>query len=61
MIPDGEVFVGGFGDVRQAKLRSSFFGSDPIVAIKMLRPVGNRQQRIRVIAVGTAWWFRTPQ
>lgn len=48
---DGDLVVGGFGDVRQAKLRTSIFGSDPVVAIKTLRPAGDREQRIRVIAV----------
>ncbi len=47
----GEVIVGGFGDVRQAKLRTSLFGKDPVVALKDLRPTGNREQRIPVVAV----------
>lgn len=48
---DGQLIVGGFGDVEQAKLRTSFFGPDPMIALKRLRPSGNREQRIRVIAV----------
>lgn len=50
-ITNGDLIVGGFGDVRQAKLRTSIFGSDPLVAIKTLRPAGDREQRIRVVAV----------
>lgn len=61
MILGGEVFVGGFGDVRQAKLRTSLFGKDPIVALKTLRPTGNREQRIRVIAVRTAYLRRVDE
>lgn len=50
-IADAEVIVGGFGDVRQAKLRTSLVGSDTVVALKKLRPEGNYMQRIRVVAV----------
>lgn len=50
-IPDGQVIVGGFGDVEQARLRT-LFGPEPVVALKRLRPAGDRGQRIRVIAVG---------
>lgn len=50
-IPDAEVFVGGFGNVTQAKLRISLFGPDLVIAVKKLRPEGNRAQRIRVVAV----------
>lgn len=53
MIKGGDVIVGGYGDVRQAKLQTSFFGPDILVAIKVLRPTGNREQRIRVIAVSS--------
>lgn len=45
--------MGGFGDVEQAKLRVSLFGKDPVVALKKLRPAGDRHQRIRVMAVRT--------
>lgn len=50
----GSLIVGGFGDVQQAKVRSSIiniFGDTTMVAIKKLRPAGDRNQRIRVIAV----------
>lgn len=51
-ISGAEVFVGGFGDVERAELRESlFFGSNSVVALKKLRPSGDRPQRIRVIAV----------
>lgn len=50
-ISGGEVFVGGFGDIQQAELRTSLFGSNPKIALKRLRPAGNREQRIRVVAV----------
>lgn len=46
-----QVIVGGFGDVVQAKLRTSLFGPSLLVALKKLRPAGDREQRIRVIAV----------
>lgn len=46
--------MGGFGDVRQAKLRTALFWKDPIVALKTLRPTGNREQRIRILAVRTS-------
>lgn len=47
--------VGGFGDVRQAVLRSSIFSSKgPLIAVKWFRPTGDRKQRIRVIAVSTS-------
>lgn len=46
-----DVIVGGFGDVEQAQLRESIFGANPIVALKRLRPTGDRNQRIRVVAV----------
>lgn len=48
---NGHVVVGGFGDVRQAQLRTTFFGPNLVVALKTLRPEGDRNQRIRVIAV----------
>lgn len=48
----GIVIVGGFAEVEQAILRASRFSkSGPLVAVKKLRPTGNRQQRIRVVAV----------
>lgn len=50
-ITGGQVIVGGFGDVEQAKLRT-LFGPEPVVALKKLRPSGDREQRIRVLAVG---------
>lgn len=50
-ISGAEVFVGGFGDVEQAQLRESPFGASPVMALKRLRPTGDRAQRIRVIAV----------
>lgn len=50
-IAHAEIIVGGFGDVRQARLRTALFGNDAVVAVKMLRPAGDREQRIRVIAV----------
>lgn len=47
----GKVIVGGFGDIEQAELRTSLFGPNCKIALKRLRPSGNRQQRIRVAAV----------
>lgn len=52
-MPGGQVVVGGFGDVEQAKLRRLPFGWGPVVALKKLRPDGDRNRRIRVIAVST--------
>lgn len=50
-ISGGQLIVGGFGDVQQVKIRSSLFQTNPLVALKKLRPAGDRNQRIRVMAV----------
>lgn len=51
-ISGAEVFVGGFGDVEKAEFRESLFlGANRIIALKRLRPSGDRAQRTRVIAV----------
>lgn len=53
-MPGAPLIVGGFGDVTQAKLRTSAFGKDSIVAVKRLRPEGDRNARIRILAVRRA-------
>lgn len=54
-ISGAEIFVGGFGDVEKAELRESlFFGTNSVIALKKLRPSGDRAQRIRVIAVSAS-------
>lgn len=51
MIPGAEVVVGGFGATRQAKLRTSIFRPEQLVALKVFKPQGDREDKIRVIAV----------
>lgn len=45
--------VGGFGDVYIGRLRSFLSPGGIPVAVKRLRPSGDRQKRIRVVAVST--------
>lgn len=54
-VTGGQVIVGGYGDVVQAKLRppTGIFGADTVIALKKLRPSGDRGQRIRVMAVSS--------
>lgn len=51
------MIVGGFGDVEQAELRTSLFGPNATIALKRLRPEGDREKRIRIVAVRTCSEF----
>lgn len=53
MEPQSEVIVGGFGDVERGQLLKED-GIRPTIAVKKLRPQGDRSQRIRVVVVSLA-------
>lgn len=49
---DSKMMSGGFGDVRQGKLRQGLFGGPSVlVAVKTLRTAGDQSQRLRVAIV----------
>lgn len=50
-IAGGTIVSGGFGEVRQGTYRKSWFSSPQKVAVKILRPAGDENQRLRIAAV----------